>query len=28
MRSGDNRDTTFYGQPDNYADAYDDNLGP
>ncbi len=25
---GDNRDTVNYGQPDNYADAYDDNVGP
>jgi hypothetical protein len=25
---GDNRDTVNYGQPDNYAEAYDDNLGP
>jgi hypothetical protein len=24
---GDNRDTVNYGQPDNYADAYEDNLG-
>ena len=25
---GDNIDTVNYSQPDNYADAYDDNLGP